>query len=273
MLDFLIHKIRIARSVAFVTYKEWAAYRTHSMVSIFVGPAYYLVQFFIWRAVYSGQGQLAGLTLSDMLSYYAAAALIGYLTMDFADWNLQMLIRTGKYLNFALKPMNHRFFAFSQKLGHRTLGLLYEVLPVALIFGLVFRINLMPRHLPLTILSVMFSFLINFYIHYAIGLLGFWFTQTGGIRSVYALLVSVFSGVLLPLTFYPEAVQRVMMFLPFQYITYVPAMVWTGRYLIGSQSIPLTLIVAIQGVYVVVAFLISQLLYVLGNRRFSGVGV
>lgn len=36
MFEMIKHRFRIMRAVAFVTYKEWSAYRTHSMVSIFV---------------------------------------------------------------------------------------------------------------------------------------------------------------------------------------------------------------------------------------------
>jgi ABC-2 type transport system permease protein len=272
MVSAIAAKAKIAGAIAFVTYKEWAVYRTHSMISIFVGPMYYLVQLFIWRAVYTSEGVIAGMSLGDMLRYYAAVALIGYLTMDFADWNLQMLIRTGKYLNFSLKPMNHRFFALSQKLGHRTLGLIYEVIPVALIFVLVFRIDIMPENLLLTAISVLFSFFINFFVNYSIGLLGFWFTQTGGIKGLYTLLVSAFSGVLLPITFYPQLIQKVILFLPFSYITYVPAMVWTGKYTIGGENIPLPVIVSIQGLYVLASFVLCAVLGRVGNKRFSGVG-
>ncbi len=272
MIRFLNHKLKIAWAVAAVTYKEWAAYRTHSMVSIFVGPVYYLVQIFIWTAIYTNRAELHGLGLNELLRYYGAAALIGYLTMDFADWNLQMLIRTGKYLNFALKPMNHRFFALSQKLGHRTLGLLYEFLPVALIFVFVFRVPLEPANWLFTALSVAFSFLINFYVNYSIGLTGFWFTQTGGLRSVYSLLLSVFSGALIPLAFFPQVVQDILVFLPFQYITYVPAMLWTGSTLLAGKVVSPSVLLLIQGAYVLLAFFLSELLSYFGHKRFSGVG-
>lgn len=81
------HKLEICRAVATVTYKEWSAYRTHSLVSVFVGPVYFLVQYYIWCAVYGGSQSLAGMELSQMIRYFGAVALIGYLTMDFADWN------------------------------------------------------------------------------------------------------------------------------------------------------------------------------------------
>lgn len=78
------HKFDILREVAVVTYKEWSAYRTHSMVSIFVGPVYFIVQYFIWTALYGDKTYINGMDLNQMITYFGASTLIGYLTMDFA---------------------------------------------------------------------------------------------------------------------------------------------------------------------------------------------
>lgn len=268
----LAHGWRFTRAVASVTYKEWAAYRTHSMVSIFVGPVQYLVQIFIWRAVYASTGTIGGMSLQQMLAYSGIAAVIGYLTMDFADWNLQMLIRTGRYLTFALRPLHHRRFALAQKLGHRTLGLVFEFIPVFLIFTLVFRVNLVPARPLWAVLSIALSFLMVFYVDYCIGLTGFWLTNTQGLRSVLGMAITVFSGAFIPLTLFPQWVQRAIFWLPFQFITYVPARVYTGQYQLAGIALPLPAIVGLQAAYVLAMLLLSELLYRLGNRRFTGVG-
>lgn len=62
-MNSLQRKWLICRTVAEVTYKEWSAYRTHSMVSIIVGPVYFMVQYFIWTAVYGEHASLGGISL------------------------------------------------------------------------------------------------------------------------------------------------------------------------------------------------------------------
>ena len=271
-MNRILRKLKILRAVAAVTYKEWSAYRTHSMVSILVGPLFFAVQMIIWTAVYAGNETINGLTLPTLLSYYGISTLINYLTMDFADWNLQMLIHTGKYITFALRPMHHRFFALSQKVGHRILGFVFEFIPVLLILVFVFRVNMIPASFFWFIISVIFSFLITFYINYSIGILGFWLTKTAGIRSALKLIVSLSSGTLIPLSFFPQWCQTLFFALPFQHTVYVPAMVFTGNYTLAGQTLPLPVIVGVQGVFALLTFLLSELLYRLGNRRFTGVG-
>jgi len=258
--------------VASATYKEWAAYRTHSMISIFTGPLYFLVQTCIWSAVYKTGASVGGMSLDDMLTYYAVTTLIAYLTMDFADWNLQMLIRTGRFITYALRPMHHRFFAFSQKLGHRTLGFIFEFLPVLAVFLLVFRIGLRPASWPFTLLSVALSFMMVFLVNYCIGLAGFWLTRTEGVRSVIQLLISLCSGALFPLIILPRALQALVFFLPFQFMTYVPGMVYTGQYRLGAFAMAVPQIVCLQAAYVLLFLCLSEFIYRLGLKRFTAVG-
>ncbi len=271
-MKWLKKKWNVLCEVAFVTYKEWSAYRTHSMVSILVGPIFFAVQYFIWSAVYGEGGTLNGMELPQIIRYYGASALLGYLTMDFADWNLSMLIRTGKYLTFSLRPIHHRFFAFSQKIGHRFLGFIFEFLPCLCIFVFVFRIDMKPAYPVWTVVSVLLAFLMQFYINYCLGLFSFWIVDSTGLRNAFFLLSSVFSGSLIPLVFFPEWLQKAQFFLPFQYITYVPVMVFTGQYSLGGFSLTIPTIIGYQTAAVLIMVVLSEALYRNAMKHFSGVG-
>ncbi|MCL2184728.1 MAG: ABC-2 family transporter protein [Treponema sp.] len=272
MLNAIKTKIDIIKAVAFVTFKEWGAYRTHSMVSIFVGPVYFIVQYFIWTAVYGSAETLNGMELTQMIRYFGATALIGYLTMDFADWNLDMLIRTGKFLTYTLRPLDHRLFAFSQKAGHRILGFIVEFIPCVLIFTLLFKIDMRPVFIGWTIASILLAYLMNFFVHYCLGMASFWIVQTGGLRSVYELIGNIFSGMFIPLVFFPKTIQVIQFFLPFQYTSYVPAMVFLGQYSLGDIQLSIPAIVGIQAIAVLVVFLVSELMYKAAMKQFTAVG-
>lgn len=173
-------RLAVIRAVAAVTYKEWAAYRSHMLLSLFIGPAYFLAQGFIWRALYAGREELGGFGLEEMLRYYGTVAVTYYLIMDFADWNLQMLVRTGRFLTFALRPMSHRTFALAQKIGHRSLGFVFEFLPVWLVFTFAFHVRVWPAEPLWATLSVALAFVMMFLVNYSVGLLSFWLTRTDG---------------------------------------------------------------------------------------------
>ena len=261
------------RAIGFATYKEWAAYRSHMAVSLLVGPVYFLVQYFIWQAVYENTGTLNGFTLPQMLAYFGVAAVINYLTFDFADWNLQMLVRTGKFVTFALRPMPHWLFALSQKIGHRTLGFMIEFVPIFLIFLFAFDIQLLPAEPFWAVISILLSFMMNFIVNYCVGLTAFWLVRAEGVRRVFLLLKDVSAGLFVPLTFFPEWIQKVLFFLPFQFITYVPTRIFIGEYELAGYSPTIPALVAFQAGATVLMGALMLLLYRAAMRRFTGVGV
>jgi ABC-2 type transport system permease protein len=273
----LKHKLDVCVAIAFATIKEYIVYRSHMMVSLFVGPVYFIVQYFIWTAVYGGGavdggGTINGIEYTQMIRYFGISALIGYMIWDSADWNLSMLIRTGKFLTFALRPVHHPFFALSQKIGHRLLGTVLEALPCAVIFSLLFKIDMRPASILWTVLSIALAYLIFFYVNYIIGIASFWIVESAGIRSFYALLYGVFSGTFIPLVFFPKPLQIIQFFLPFQYTSYVPAMVFVGKYSLGDIQLSISAIVGIQALELLCIFIVSELLYNTAMKRFTAVG-
>lgn len=264
--------IDILTSVGAATIKEYLVYRTHMLVSLFVGPVYFAVQYFIWTAIYGGSGAIIGFEYEQMIRYFGVTALIGYLTWGSADWNLSMLVRTGKFLTFALRPLHHRFFALSQKAGHRLLAFVVEFLPCVVLFMLLFGIDLIPANPGWFVLSAVLASLMHFFIAYSIGLLSFWVVQTDGIRSAYRIIDNIFAGFLIPLVFFPMPLQIAQFFLPFQYTAYVPAMVFLGEYQLGGIEMSVPAIVSIQACAVFVMYIVSEVLYRAAVKRFTAVG-
>ena len=242
------------------------------LVSLFVGPVYFLVQMFIWKAVYASGAGIKGLTLDQMLTYFGFTALINYLIMDFADWNLQMLIQTGKFLTFMLRPLSHIYFAFSQKIGHRILGFILEFLPVYLIFFFIFRIRIIPAKPAWGLASIILGFIMMFLVDYCVGITAFWLTRTTGVRRTFLVLRDVCSGVMFPLSLLPDIFQKAFFFLPFQYIVYVPVRTVIGSYQLAGFSLSIPQIVGIQAAAVGVMAVLTMIFFNQGIKRFTGVG-
>ena len=66
------------------------------------------------------------------------------------------------------------------------------------------------------------AFLISYNIDYAVGLMAFYTESTWGLSVTKEIVVTVLAGALLPLQFFPAAIQKVLLWLPFQTIYYTP---------------------------------------------------
>jgi ABC-2 type transport system permease protein len=72
--------------------------------------------------------------------------------------------------------------------------------------------------------SLLLAFLVSFSFDYFIGLLAFYTESTWGLSMTKEILVAVLSGALVPLQFFPDFLQKVLLLLPFQAIYYTPLM-------------------------------------------------
>ncbi len=76
-------------------------------------------------------------------------------------------------------------------------------------------------------------------------------------------LLELFSGLLLPMTFFPHIVQKILDLLPFQYISYVPMLIYLGK----LHGAGLARAIAIQVFWVAVLMAIGDGLWRWSTRK------
>jgi len=270
--DLMRRHVNTLIAIAAATAKEWAVYRSHAIISCLVAPVSFLIMCSIWGAVCGSGGSVGGMNLRQLQEYYALTALVGFIIFDFADWNLAMLVRTGQFNAFLLRPVSHRFHAFSQKVGHRSFGFLLESLPIALIFIFVFQIDLRPAQPLWFLLSLILAFCMMFLINYTVGTLAFWTTRIEGVRRMIEMVGSFASGMLFPLILFPGPLQKIMLFLPFQFTYTMPLQLFHGGYSLGGLSLSPPAAVLLQAGAVLAMYGLSTLLTNIALRRFHAAG-
>jgi ABC-2 type transport system permease protein len=109
--------------------------------------------------------------------------------------------------------------------------------------------------------------------HYFIGLLTFKFQDVGFFLHVQGNLIAFFTGTLIPLSLLPDAVVGILRFLPFYYVTYMPAMILTGNSGAAPPGADGVQGLAILGLWTAGMLLISQITYQRLRVRYDGVGI
>lgn len=265
-------RLQAVTAVAMVTIKEWAAYRSHMAVSLITGPLRFLTMAWIWKSTMSGDAQVGSMDRDELVAYSGLAILVGYALFDFADWNLHMLVRTGRYANYLLLPIAHVKIAFSQKLGHRLLALLLEALPVWALVSWWLGRPLIPSHPLWFAISVAQGFVLIFLINYATGLIGFWMARTEGLRRCLVLLRDTLGGAYIPLAFFPLAWQTAIFLLPYAWALYIPLRIGLGRIDLAGHTLTPAMAVACQGLVTGVWSIGVFGLHRVAMRRFLAAG-
>ncbi|MNQ99788.1 hypothetical protein D3C85_1155380 [compost metagenome] len=74
-----------------------------------------------------------------------------------------------------------------------------------------------------------FSFLINTQLNIITGLFAFFLENNEGLMRMKRVAVDLFSGLIIPISFFPGWSKSILEWLPFQAITYLPSAVFTGK--------------------------------------------
>jgi len=189
------------------------------------------VYYFIWTAVFRSSSSLAGYTLAQMIAYVSVGWIIRSFYWNTIDQEMAYEVIEGKIAMDFIKPVSIQWMWISRAMGESAFRLGLLTLPTAVILALVFPIQgpASRENLVLFIAAVAGSFFLMGAINFMIG------TCAIPLKSILALirakywLIELLSGLLIPIAFFPEKLQRVMAWLPFEHIANTPLQIYLGK--------------------------------------------
>jgi ABC-2 type transport system permease protein len=241
-------------SIAMTAVQEALAYRLTTLLTMVSNLVWVAVLYYVWRSVYGGRPQIEGFDWRAMQTYlvvaYSVNALLSFQSLS----QLTMAIRTGQVASELTRPVDYLATSMARASGRAVIeGVVGGAL--ALVVG-VLLLDVRPPvsgwAAAVFVVSAVLGFLIKFLIHYLVALLAFFTTSVTGLLWAEIALVNLLSGALIPLAFFPDWLQRVLAFLPFQGIVTTPVGIYLGR----TGALALVVQLVWVGVLVVLAKLL-----------------
>ena len=245
--------------VARATYMIGLVYRFGFLFGIVGNLVYLGVAYYLWKSIYRYADVIRGLTFNETFIYVAHGSAIFILLKTYADWIIHYEIREGAIAMYLTKPIDYQIYALFANFGALLMNLSAITVPTALVMLFVFKVNFVfGPGLFLFPISLLLAFLISFSIDYFVGLIGFYSESVWGLSITKEIIVTVFSGALIPLQFFPDAIQRVLYWLPFQAIYHTPLMMLTRP----NQGLDVFLsMILVQLLWAGLLFLLARLFY------------
>lgn len=178
----------------------------------------------LWKATYGalGQATIAGLTLKDTLWYLMMTETI-LLSKPRVARTIAENVKDGSIAYLLNKPYDFLLYHLSLGLGNGLTQLAFNALAGgALIWAFV---GPPPdvRGWPLALVAILLGWLIDFCVQALIGLAAFVAEEISAFEWIYQKALFILGGMLIPLDFFPEWLQRASQALPFAYTVYGPA--------------------------------------------------
>jgi len=179
----------------------------------------------LWTAVYETQGaaEIAGLSLANTIWYFLIAEMIE-LGKFRHDAKISEEVKDGSIAYTLVRPYSYLAYHFFNGLGEtmvRMVLIFLVGLPVVLYYAGFPAVAW--QHLPWILLVGLLALLLDFFAASSIGLLAFITEDTFSFRLIYQKLIFILGGLLIPVDFLPQWLQRIARYLPFSLITYAPA--------------------------------------------------
>jgi len=226
--DAIVPYAEFAR-VGFVNIHAFRLRYFTGIITYFLNVTMY---FFIWTAVFRSSASLASYSLAQMITYASIGWIIRSFYWNTIDQEMAYEVIEGKIAMDFIKPVSIQWMWISRAMGESAFRLVLLTLPTALILALVFPIQAPAsvENLLLFVLGVIGSFFLMGAINFMIG------TCAIPLKSILALirakywLIELLSGLLIPIAFFPQQLQRVMAWLPFEHIAYTPLQIYLGKF-------------------------------------------
>ncbi len=206
-------------------------YRLRYVTGILTYLVYVSAYVFLWRGIYGGAVTLGGFDVVEMTSFLALGWIFRSFYFNNIDREVAAEVREGRIGAQLLKPLNYPLAKLVSALGESAFRLLFFTAPIAGVVAVLFRIQ-GPAGMPAMAacaLSVLLSFLVMSGINFLLSLAAFPLKQIEGLIYAKHVALQILSGLLVPLSFFPEGVRRVLEALPFASISQAPVLIWLGR--------------------------------------------
>lgn len=244
--------------------QQTIAFRSNFFISIMVTTLLFMSSFFLWKAIYRTESSLALYDWNDMKSYLLVTFVCNTLLSWYSESAISRKIVSGEVALDLVKPLNFGRARLAETLG----ASLFEAVVIILISSVL--IVTLKIRIPSRTVNwiayvgfVVMGVLIKFYIVYIFSLFTFFTAAYEGIVWTRTAITRLFSGGLLPLSFFPEYIQAVFDKLPFKYIVAVPADIFLGRIALGEMG----RVFLAEVMWIIVLFVIAETLFKICIRK------
>jgi ABC-2 type transport system permease protein len=269
-------RLRLFARVFTIQALKLMSYRVDFWLTALVAVAVELVIVYVlWSAVFreTGRVEIGGFTLGGMLAYYVLVLLIGKLVRGTdRDYTMSTDIYEGGLTRYLLYPSPYFGFKYAEHLGNLLPGLVQLVLfgaAALYVLPVPADMRMTPATFAMAAVSIALANLLNFLLLYPLQLVAFWADNVWSLNVMLRFVVMMLGGQLLPLTLFSESTQRVLAFLPFQYLYFVPVSTLLGRVGVAEW---LTGIVVML-VWCAAVGLLTREVWRRGLRMYTGVGI
>ena len=242
-------------------------YRVDTLISILSKIVSLLGVVFLWSIIGKSEG-ISG--VESLMAYFLIAngvqGLVDGESLRFSK-EINANVKQGTLSAVLLRPTNPIIYMYSNFLGGRGVNISMQLILICL--GFVFLGGVSIIQIDLFFVSVLVAFVVAFVFNLFIGSMSFWTSEANHLQNVMSHILRVFSGVLIPISFFPETAKKILMYSPFPVLGYLPSVVLQKN--MADTEVIMTLASSI--IWSIILLPICIWFWKRGVKRYEAIGI
>jgi ABC-2 type transport system permease protein len=258
-------QVRLYVEVAKRAFARQTTYRAANLAGMATNVFFGALRTYLFLALYAGVDVAAGWTVQDAVDYvWVAQALIMPVYL-WGWWEIALTIQSGDVVSDLSKPFDFYAFWLSQDAGRALYHTLFRAVPTLLTGVVLFDVRLADDAGTwlLFLASVAFAVWISFGLRFLVNISAFWLLDYRGLGVLVMFASLFFSGLIVPLNYWPNWARAFAAVLPFAGMVQGPVEVVLGK----AGGIDAAGILLFQLAWALVLMLAGRLLLALAVRK------
>jgi ABC-2 type transport system permease protein len=257
--------MRLYWEVARRALQRQLAYRTENLAGLVTNIFFGYLRAAVLLAVYQATSNVGGYDAEAAVTYAWITQAMIMIVALWGWWDVELTIRTGDVVSDLAKPFSYLGFWLARDLGRATYYIVFRAAPVMLAGQFMFSL-----HWPSSVtawlgfsLSLVLAVVVSFAWRFLLNVSAFWTTDARGLGTVANAVTLFLGGFVVPIRYFPDWLQPVVLGLPFASIVQTPADLFVER----VQGFAVFGLLAEQLVWAVVLLGACQLAIAAATRR------
>src|SRR3954452_14272028 len=223
--------MRLDWEIAKRGWRRYAAYPWATAAGVFTNTIFGFLQAYILLALYRHRTDVDGFDAADAVTYVWLAQSMIMTVYIFSWWELAWRIRDGSIATDLLRPLDPQRYWLAYDLGRAPYHFLLRGVPPFILGAFVFELRTpSPLDFAVFFVSIVLAVVVSLGFRFLYNSAAFWLVDYRGVITLSIVVSLFFSGMVLPLAFFPEWLRALAHALPFASMLQVPIDVYLGKH-------------------------------------------
>lgn len=256
--------MRLEWEIAKRGWRRYAAYPWATVAGVFTNTVFGFLQAYILLAIYRHRSDVGGYSASDSVTYVWLVQGLLMTVYSFSWRELADRIRDGSIATDLSRPLDPQRYWVAFDLGRAPFHFISRgVVPFA-VGALVFELHYpSPLDGLLFVFSLSLAVVVSIAYRFLYNLPAFWLLDIRGVLMISLTVSLFFSGMIVPIAYFPRWLGHVAQVLPFASMLQTPVDIWLGKH----SGWELVGVLALQVGWAIVLILLGRIVLRRATRK------